>query len=328
MRMATERFTARAPAKLWNAIRQRLFSRRGRKAATFYGFISPWLLGFLFLTVIPLIGGLVLSFTNYDGLNWGTWKWKGIDNFTRVFSDKEVMRSLRQIAIWTLLNTPVWLVLSFILAYILNHALKARGLFRTLFYLPSVIPMVAVAWVGNLMLHSSWGLVNKIVNIFAPGTAIYWLSDRAMVSLTTLAVWTGLGSGTVIFLAALQDIPPELEEAALVDGANKWQVFRRVTIPLMTPVIFYQLVLSIVTAMQYFSLPMLLAPNNQSNKGALTTPPARQVRLTMIQVFKQAFGRSRYGYAIAISWVLVLFMGLVTALVFWSRRWWVYDARD
>ena len=206
------------------------------------------------LVVLPLSGGFALSFTNYDGLNLGSLKFLGSKNYTRIFQDADAMYSFRRVLLWTALNVPLWLCSSFVLAYILNQSVNGRGAFRTLYYLPSVIPLVAVAWIGRIMLHQNFGAVNQSLRIFFPDLTINWLTEYAMISLTTIAVWTGLGSGIVIFLAGLQGIPTSLEEAAVIDGASKLQSFRHVTIPLMTPLIFYQLVLSLVTAMQYFAL--------------------------------------------------------------------------
>ena len=178
------------------------------------------------------------------------------------------------------------------------------------------------------MLNSNFGLINQVINIFVPGTAINWLGDYAIYSITSVAVWTGLGIGMVIFLAGLQNIPAELEEAALIDGATKLQTFRHITIPLMTPIIFYQLVLSIVTAMQYFALPILLAPNAAGNQGTLTAPPVRSVYLFMIHTFRQAFGFQRYGYATALNWFLVLIIIGFTLFLFWTAPKWVHYEGD
>ena len=165
---------------------------------------------------------------------------------------------------------------------------------------------------------SAWS--TKRLNIFFPGVQINWLTEYAMIALTTVAVWTGLGAGIVIFLAGLQGIPVALEEAAMIDGANRFQSLRHVTIPLMTPIIFYQLVLSIVAAMQYFALPMLLAPTAGAAAGALGAAPTRAVYLYMVHSFRQAFGFHRYGYATALTWFLVILILIFTAVLFWSSR--------
>lgn len=251
-------------------------------------------------------------------------KFLGLKNYIRIFQDEAAMESFRRTLSWTLLNTPLWLSLSFLLAYILNHATRGKGVFRTLYYLPSVVPLVGVRWVGNVFFNQSFGLINQVISVFRPGTAIQWLTEYALFSLTSLAVWTGLGAGVVVFLAALQDIPTELKEAAVIDGVSKLQVFRHVIIPLTTPVIFYQLVLSLSVALQYYALPMLLAPNNVSNAGTLSTPPARNAYLFMVHSIRQAFGYQRYGYATALNWFLVLVIAAFTGFLFWTAPKWVH----
>lgn len=307
---------------------RRLSARRMKKTIAFYLFIAPWLLGLIFLVLIPVLGGLAISFTNYDGLNVSNLKFLGFRNYTRIFSDQDAIWSLQRVLVWTALNVPLWLCISFILAYLLNQGIRARGFFRTMYYLPSVIPLVAVAWIGRLMLHPTLGLVNKTLDLFVPGTQINWLTEYAMISLTTVAVWTGLGAGIVIFLAGLQGIPVALEEAAMIDGASRLQSLRHVTIPLMTPIIFYQLVLSIVTAMQYFALPMLMAPTAGAGGGALGAAPTRAVYLYMVHSFRQAFGFHRYGYATALTWFLVILILLFTAVLFWSAPRWVHSETE
>ena len=322
---STKALTPAQPHGAPHTRRRRFASRRMQKNIAFYLFIAPWLLGLIFLVLIPVLGGVGISFTNYDGLNIGNLKFLGFRNYTRIFSDEDALWSLQRVFVWTALNVPLWLCLSFILAYLLNQGIRARGFFRTMYYLPSVIPLVAVAWIGRLMLHPTLGLVNQTLDFVFPGVQINWLTEYAMISLTTIAVWTGLGAGIVIFLAGLQGIPVSLEEAAVIDGANRFQSLRHVTIPLMTPIIFYQMVLSIVTAMQYFALPMLLAPTAGGGGGALGAAPTRDVYLFMVHSFRQAFGFHRYGYATALTWFLVILILLFTALLFWSAPKWVHS---
>lgn len=299
-------------------------SRSTRKTLTFYAFISPWLIGFILLTIIPLVVGVWLSFTNYNGLNFDNIRWVGTAWYERVPNDRQAMESLQIVFAWTALNTPIWLVLSFVLAYLLSKTTKFRGFFRTVWYLPSIIPLVAVAWSWRTLLHQSYGLVNQTINIFAPGVFIGWLSEHALISLTMISVWMGLGNGIIIFLAGLQDVSSELEDAAAIDGASRFQIFRHIIIPLMTPVIFFQLVQSIVFAMQMFALPLLLAPNQASNAGVLSTPPQNDVYLFMIYAFQQIFQRQRFGYGIALIWILFGIIVAMTLILFWSRRFWVW----
>lgn len=298
---------------------QRVTSRGVRRTIAFYLFIGPWLTSFVLLGIIPLIFGFLTSLTNYDGLNLANIKFLGFKNYVRAFSDKDMLFALSRSALWSALNTPAWLISSFVMALILNQAVKGRDFFRTLYYLPSVVPVVATAAIWRLFFDTNNGLLNGIISLFRPGTAIQWFNDYALSTLTVISVWGGLGSGMVIFLAGLQGIPSELEEAALIDGANKLRVFRHVTIPLMTPVIFFQLIMALINSLQAFALPMLIY-----GSGNMGSTPARAVYLYVVHTYRHIFAFQRFGYGTALLWMLfVVILGL-TLLVFRSARYWVH----
>jgi len=301
-------------------VRRRAWSRARRRTVAFYLFIAPWLLGFVFLGIIPLVLGFLTSLTNYDGLNLANIRFVGLSNYTRGLADPDVRFSFGRTLLWSALNTPLWLVLSFLLALILNQDLKGRGLFRTLFYFPSIVPAVATVWVWKIFLDKNYGLLNGILSQFRPGTAIPWLTDYALAGLTTIAVWNGLGSGMVIFLAGLQGISDEVIEAARIDGANAWQVFWRVILPLMTPVLFFQLVLALITSFQQLTLPLLLGKTS----AQLSFPP-RAIYLYMLNTYYQIFVYQRFGYGTALLWFLFIAVMLLTLLVFRTARYWVYS---
>jgi multiple sugar transport system permease protein len=300
--------------------RRRTSSRAWRRAIAFYLFIGPWLIGFVLLGVIPLTLGFLTSLTNYDGLNLASIKFVGLRNYTRAFADPDAIFSFWRTLVWSALNTPIWLLLSFALALVLNQRVKGQGFFRTLYYLPSVIPLVATIWIWKIFLEANNGLLNAIISLFRPGTAIPWLSGYALPSLTAIAVWAGLGSGMVIFLAGLQGIPSELEEAARIDGASAWQILRYVTIPLMTPVIFFQLVLALISALQTFVAPLLLSNVSASE---VSIPP-REIYLYMIHTYRQIFVYQRFGYGAALLWLLFIVILALTLLVFRTARYWVH----
>lgn len=297
---------------------QRPLTRRTSRIIAFYAFISPWLLGFIFLGIVPLVVGLLTSLTNYDGFNVATVKFVGLRNYARFFEDPEAIHAFRRTLLWSAINVPAWLVISFALALILNQSIRARGFFRTLFYLPSIIPIVGVVWAWRLILDPNNGLLNAFLSLFRPGTAILWTTEYALPALTMISVWQGLGVGMVIFLAGLQGIPRELEEAALIDGATKWKVFRHVTIPLMTPVIFFQLVLAIISSVQQFALPVLLAG------GRMSSLPPRAAYFYVVHTMRQIFTFSRFGYGLALMWLLFVAIVVLTIIVFWSSKYWVY----
>jgi multiple sugar transport system permease protein len=297
----------------------RLRSLSTRRTIAFYSFIAPWLLCFVLLGIIPLVVGLLTSLTNYDGMNIGSLKFLWFKNYKNAFSDADMYFSLKRSALWSALNTPMWIVASFVLALILNQAGGGRDFFRTLYYLPSVVPVVATARIWTLFYDTNNGLLNGIFSLFKPGTAIRWFNDYALFSLTTISVWGGLGGGMIIFLAGLQGIPVELEEAAKIDGANKLKVFRHITIPLMTPVIFFQLIMALIGSLQTFALPMLIY-----SQGQMGNTPPRAVYLYVVHTYRQIFAFQRFGYGTALLWMLFIIILALTLMVFRSARYWVH----
>ncbi len=181
------------------------------------------------------------------------------------------------------MNLPIWLFSSFALALILNQGIKGQGVFRTLYYLPSIVPGAAAILAWKIILDKNNGMLNGVLSIFQPGTAVGWLSNYALEGMTMISVWAGLGVGMIIFLAGLQGIPEELIEAAKIDGANSAQSFRHITLPLMTPVIFFQLILGVVGAFQQLNLPLLL--NNVGLTGSGAVPLSRNLPLHDSYIF-------------------------------------------
>lgn len=308
---------------LAHILSKRTGTRRGaigrwrRRTISFYLFLAPWLVGLVALGVVPLLIGLLTSFTNYDGLNLATVKFVGLRNYTRALNDPDVLYSLGRTGLWTALNVPIWLVACFGLAFLLSRMRHGQGVFRTLFYLPSVVPLVATVWIWRIFLDANYGLLNGVASIFRPGTAVQWFADYGLQSLTAISLWTGLGAGMVIFLAGLQGIPVELEEAARIDGANIWQVMQFITVPLMTPVIFFQLILALIGASQQLVLPMLI-----SNAGSGASN--RSVYLFMVHTYQQIFTFQRFGYGTALLWLFFVLVMVLTLVVFRTARHWVY----
>jgi multiple sugar transport system permease protein len=299
--------------------RSELTPRTRRRRKVFFAFVSPWLLGFVLLTLLPLVAGLLISLTDYDGLNLTNLDFVGLKNYATALQDADVQHASGRTLIWTLLNLPLWIVFSFFLAILVNQKIRGIGIFRTLFYLPSVIPAVGLVWTWKVLLEQNYGLLNGFLSLFRPGTAIGWLSDQAMIGVTTMAVWNGLGAGMIIFLAGLQGMPEELVEAAKIDGANSFQIFWKVILPMMTPVLFYQIVVGLIGAFQQFVIPWLA-----TTSSAVRTPP-RGVYLYMVNIYRDIFGVGRFAYGMAMLWILILVILTLTLLVFWSQRYWVYS---
>ncbi len=306
-------------AQLGEVLGRRPVSRSRRRSRTFFAFISPWLIGFILFSVFPLAFGFAISLTNYDGLNLFNLNFVGLRNYSTAFQDPNVAHTFERTLVWTALNLPIWLVLSLLLAVVANRKVKGIGIFRTLFYLPSVIPAVGLVWTWKILLEKNYGLVNAVLSYLRPGTATGWLTDQAMYGVTAMAVWSGLGAGMIVFLAGLQGVPDELVEAAKIDGANSFRVFWHITLPLMTPVIFFQVVMGLISAFQQLTIPWLA-----TTSGAIGVPPL-SIYLYMINVYQQLFGVGRFGYGMALLWLLIAVILLLTLIVFRTQRYWVYS---
>jgi multiple sugar transport system permease protein len=301
----------------------RVTSRRKMRERAFWLFITPWILGFIFLTTLPLLLGLATSMTNFDGMNLPTLKFVGLNNYARVFDDEDAIYSIGRTIVFVTTAVPLMLVTSMALAVGLNQDVKGRGVFRTILYIPYIIPVVAGTFAWKLIADRNVGFFNAVIDLFHPGFAINWLGEQSTLILVAYCTWAAAGSGMIIFLAGLQGIPSELREAAQIDGANGWRVFRNVTLPLMTPVIFFQLIMSLIGALQTFVQAVLLAPV-QSGGAAMQTLPPRPNQLFMVYDYMQIFVRNRYGYGVALLWVLFLMVLVLTVIVFYSERYWVY----
>ncbi len=290
---------------------------------SFYLFVSPWVLGFLLLTAAPLAYAFGVSLTNFDGSS-PRWRWVGFRNYVELFGDKEAWAALLRTVAYTGIAVPLSVAGALGLAVLLNRRLKAVGLWRTLFFLPSVVPVVAMAIMWKLVLNKDAGILNAILNSVGV-KSISWLVDpMAFYALIILTLW-GLGGGMVIMLAALQGVPAELEEAAIVDGANRWRVFRHITVAMISPVIFFQVVTGVIATFQIVVQPLLLAETN-SIAGVGQVP--QSTHLYMVQVYQEFFTSSRFGYGSAMLWVFFLVILAFTLLVQRSSRLWVHYEVD
>jgi multiple sugar transport system permease protein len=303
------------------AIARKSWSRYSNRS--FYLFVSPWVLGFLLLTAAPLAYAFGVSLTNFDGSS-PRWRWVGFRNYVELFGDKEAWAALLRTVAYTGIAVPLSVAGAIGLAVLLNRRLRAVGLWRTLFFLPSVVPVVAMAIMWKLVLNKDAGILNAILNVVGV-KSITWLVDpMAFYALVILTLW-GLGGGMVIMLAALQGVPAELEEAAIVDGANRWRVFRHITVPMISPVIFFQVVTGVIATFQIVVQPLLLAETN-SIAGVGQVP--QSTHLYMVQVYQEFFTSSRFGYGSAMLWVFFLVILAFTLLVQRSSRLWVHYEVD
>ena len=304
--------------------RSAAWRRRGfRRALTFYLLISPWLIGFVLLGAIPLAGAFVMSFTNYDGLNLDYLSFVGADNYTRALGDADAQYALGRTLLLMAVVVPVGLVLQLALALMVNQKIRFSNFFRTIFYLPYVIPVVASVWIWKIFVDPTGGLLNALIGAVLPDANIRWLVDYPTAVLAVLTIWAAAGGGMVVFLAGLQGIPAEYREAAMIDGASRTQVTRFITLPLLTPVIFFNLVTGIIVALQILVQPMLLSPGILGlNPG---TVPPRDNYLYVVHAYIEIFTKQLFGYGSALLWVLfAVVLGLTVLLFKTSRRWVFY----
>ncbi|AUH34345.1 carbohydrate ABC transporter permease [Paracoccus tegillarcae] len=280
-------------------------------------YVSPYIIGLLVFTAFPFLASLYLSFTDYDLLS--APKWVGLDNYERLFTrDRTFDKSLWVTLLYVFMTVPLKLAFALLVAVVLNYKLKAIGFFRTAYYVPSILGgsiAIAVLW---RYIFAEAGLVNMALTGLGMDP-INWFGDpqNAMFTLVLLRCWQ-FGSAMVIFLAALQSVDKSLYEAASIDGANKWHVFRYITVPLITPVIFFNLIMQTVQAFQEFNGPYII-----TNGG-----PLKSTYLLPLYIYDKAFKSFDMGYASAIAWILFVIIMVLTVLAFWSSKKWVYYAGD
>jgi multiple sugar transport system permease protein len=278
-----------------------------------YILISPWLIGFVWLTAGPMITSAVFTFAEYDLLN--PLRFIGLQNWRYMFTqDPLFWHSLRVTLTFSVVALPAGLVLGLALALLLNAKVPGLTIWRTVYYMPSVVAGVAVAVLWNQVFNPRFGIINWMLSWFGikgPG----WLQspDWALPALIIMSLW-GVGGGMIIYLAGLQSIPTTLYEAATIDGASMWQRFSHITLPLITPVIFYNLVIGIIGTFQYFTNAYVM-----TNGG-----PANATLFYNLYLYRNTFQYQRLGYGSALAWLLLFIVLVMTALVFRSSSAWVY----
>ncbi len=285
---------------------------RFREALWGYLLTSPWVLGFLIFTAGPMLASIYLSFTRYDLMSPPAWI--GLENYTYLAGEPVFWQSMKVTAIYTFVGVPLRVVFALALAMLLNQQVRAMRLFRTIYYLPSVVSGVAVSILWMWILSPEFGLLNALlakVGIVGPR----WLFDErtALYALIVMSLW-GVGSEMVIFLAALQGVPQHLYEAADVEGATRWQKNRHVTLPMISASTFFVLVMSIIGSFQVFTAGFVMT------KGG----PNNSTMFYVLYLYSNAFEYLRMGYASALAWVLFAVIMFFTLLVLRSSAAWVY----
>jgi multiple sugar transport system permease protein len=280
-------------------------------------FISPWLLGFLVFTLYPTLASFYYSFTRYDIISKP--HWIGLANYRNLlFEDQSFRIVLWNTFYWVALAVPIGVAVAFLLAALLNNNFRFRPLFRTIFFLPSIVPTVAAAMVWLWIYNPRFGLINSLLAALG-FQAIPWLSSPSLVKLSYIIIYAwAQGGAMVIFLAALQDVPRSLYDAAVVDGANRWQRFRHVTIPMCTPAILFVLLTGLIGAFQNFNLPWIMTQGG----------PLQASEFYGVYLYRVAFRFFKMGYASALAWLLFVVIVLSTIALFRSSARWVYYAGE
>jgi multiple sugar transport system permease protein len=284
-------------------------------------FIGPWIVGFALFTVGPLIASLVLSFTDFNLVRNDATHFVGLDNYVQLTRDPLVWQGLVVTAKFAVISIPVTMAASLGVAVLVNSPkLFGRSFFRSLFYMPIQIPLVAstLVWLGFLNTETGWmnGIL-RAIGLDGPD----WINSTTWIypALTLIGLW-GIGNFMLINLAGLQNVPTELYEAAKIDGAGPWAMFRRITIPLMSPVLLYNLVISLITTFQYFIVAYVLT----NGRG----DPDNATLFINLDLYREAFRDNHMGYASAIGWLLFVIVLALTIAVFFVARKRVYYAGD
>ena len=278
-----------------------------------YAFLAPWLIGLFAFTLVPMVYSLYLSLTKFNLLT--APQWTGFDNYVRLLSDERYLQSIKVTLIYVVTSVPLKLAAALLVAVALNRGLKALGFYRATFYLPSLLGASVAVSVMWRQIFSREGLVNQILALFGVQGAD-WIGDPryAMWTLVLLSAWQ-FGTPMLIFLAGLKQLPQDLYEAAAIDGAGRYTVFFKITLPLLSPMVFFNLVLETINAFQTFTPAYVVS-------GGLGGPIDSTLLYTLY-LYLKGFGSMQMGYASSMAWVLFAVIGLFTAVYFWSARKWV-----
>ena len=276
-------------------------------------FISPWLIGFVLFTIYPLVSSMYYSLTNYDLLRPPVFV--GLENYRQIFTQDSQFRVVAANTLYYVgIGGPISVLAAYLLAFLLNQKIKGRAAFRALFFFPAIVPSVVIALIWSFLLNTQYGAINGVLQSLEM-PVIRFLSNPGLAkpSLIMINAWSS-GTAMVIFLAALQNVPREYYEAAVVDGANAWHKFWFITIPMTSPVILYNLIIAFIWGFQDFTLPMLLTGGGPNQSTLFYT----------MYLYNNAFLFLRMGKASALAWILFLVIVLFTFILFRTSGRWVF----
>jgi multiple sugar transport system permease protein len=300
-------------------VRRRRLTREGRQFIWGIVFVAPVMLGFLIFVLAPMVSSLIFSLTDYRVVSREV-RFIGLDNYKRFFDGRDffIGKSLLVTSYYALLSVPLCMICAFFLAMFLNRDVKLKPLFRAIYYLPSIVPVVATSLIWTWLMDPDLGLINTVLRQFDLPTSRFIYAEKTVIpSLAVMSVWTS-GGTMVIFLAGLQGVPRSLYEAVDIDGGSAWHKFWKITVPMMTPTIFYNLVMGIIGGMQIFTQSFIMTQGGPNNASLFI----------VYYLYREAFEIQEMGRACAIAWVVFIIIMLITTLVFRSSQNWVYYEGD
>lgn len=303
--------------------RPRLTAQSRREAILFYLCISPWIIGFLLFTLVPMVASFVVSFTQWNIIQPPVWV--GLQNYIKIFTDDpDFIQALKVTAFYAVFSIPIRLATALFLAVLLNEATRGVSFFRTAFYMPTIVASVAAAVLWQWILNPVYGPVNGFLSLFGI-QGPRWFSDPTWVpwGLIIMSTW-GVGGEMLIFLAGLKGIPGHLYEAAQLDGAGRLQRFVNVTLPMLSPTIFFNLVMSVIGSFQTFDSAYVISTARAGTLGG----PLKSTLFYMIYLYSKGFSSQQMGYAAALAWILFLIILVLTLLTIRSSAIWVYSEAE
>ena len=299
---------------LTGRFRRRLARHLNQRGFVGLLFISPWLIGFLVFTLYPFAASLYYSFTSYNAVS--SPKWTGLANYRALASDQLFWQSLYNTMYYTVIEVPLATVTAIAIALLLNMRVRGLAIYRTIFFLPTVVPLVASSILWLWLFNPSFGVVNDLLTaVHIPGPGWMFSETWSKPTFILLGLW-GIGAPMVIYLAALQGVPTEMYEVASLEGATMWQRTRYVTLPMISPVILFNVVLQLVACLQYFTQAYVITRGGPSNSTLFYS----------LYLYDVAFQQLRLGYASALAWLLFVVVLAVTVLGFRLSRRWVHYA--
>lgn len=282
-------------------------------------FLSPWLVGFVLFTLLPTLASFAFSFTNYNPIRPDEISFAGLSNYARLFTDPFFRQAIGVTVKFVAISVPFGIMIPLGLALLVNSEhLFGKYFYRAMFFMPSMIPVVVNVMVWGGIMNSESGWLNKALLLFGV-EGPNWFQDERWVlpALTLMGVW-GVGNAMIVMLAGLQNVPTELYDASKVDGATGWQRFRHVTLPIVSPIIFYQLVLTLIGSFQYFTQAYIISNGRGDPNGA--------TMFYNLYLYRTAFNFLDMGYGATLAWVMFVFVLLITIFLFRTQQRWVYYA--